>query len=282
MYCTQCGAELKDGVKFCTQCGSVVKEKKDTVHYEGSNSNNNVQEANNVTTVENVNSNEIIANDEATVVPGSSDSIEKPKKKNGLLIAVVIFLVLLIIGISGAAFWMSGGKDMIMDIFGVAESSYDAERIENSHNESAKEDKEEQKESENSTLDNVKGENDKVEYVDTATSIDNSIESTEDEMEEFANDESESEYIFENSDTGYLSRSELDGLSAEECRIARNELYARHGRLFDDEELQEYFNSCSWYVGTISAKDFSEDILNEYEIANRDLIVKYEKEMGYR
>ena len=125
-------------------------------------------------------------------------------------------------------------------------------------------------------------ENDKVEYVDTATSIDNSIESTEDEMEEFANDESESEYIFENSDTGYLSRSELDGLSAEECRIARNELYARHGRLFDDEELQEYFNSCSWYVGTISAKDFSEDILNEYEIANRDLIVKYEKEMGYR
>ena len=282
MYCTQCGVELKDGVKFCTQCGSVVKEKKDTVRYEDSNSNNNVQEANNVTTVENVNSNEIVANDEATVVPGSYDSIEKPNKKKGLLIAVVIFLVLLIICISGAAFWMSGGKDIIMDIFGVAESSYDAERIEDSHNESAKEDKEEQKESENSTLDNVKGENDKVEYVDTDTSIDNSIESTEDETEEFANDESESEYIFENSDTGYLSRNELDGLSAEECRIARNELYARHGRLFDDEELQEYFNSCSWYVGTISAKDFSEDILNEYEIANRDLIVKYEKEMGYR
>lgn len=75
---------------------------------------------------------------------------------------------------------------------------------------------------------------------------------------------------------------ELEGLTAEECKIARNEIYARHGRMFNDAELQEYFNSCSWYTGYISAEDFDEDILSDIEKSNRDLIIEYESEMGYR
>lgn len=74
----------------------------------------------------------------------------------------------------------------------------------------------------------------------------------------------------------------MEGFTAEQCRLARNELYARHGRLFDDEELQNYFNSCSWYQGSVSAEDFDESMLSEIEMANRDLIVEYEEEMGYR
>lgn len=68
----------------------------------------------------------------------------------------------------------------------------------------------------------------------------------------------------------------------EESRIARNELYARHGRRFDDEELQGYFDSCDWYEGTIVPADFDDSVLNEYEVANRDLIVMFEEEQGYR
>ncbi len=74
----------------------------------------------------------------------------------------------------------------------------------------------------------------------------------------------------------------MAGLSAEQCRIARNELYARYGRKFSDIGLQTYFNSCSWYQGSIAPEDFNETVFNEYEIANRDLIVQYEIEMGYR
>ena len=33
---------------------------------------------------------------------------------------------------------------------------------------------------------------------------------------------------------------------------------------------------------SIAPEDFKESMLNEVEIANRDLIVSYEKEMGYR
>ncbi|MGN0350744.1 MAG: YARHG domain-containing protein, partial [Roseburia sp.] len=89
-------------------------------------------------------------------------------------------------------------------------------------------------------------------------------------------------YILPESNSRYLSKSELEGLSAEECRLARNEIYARYGRKFDDEVLQSYFNSCDWYIPTIEAGDFQESMLNDYEVANRDLIVEYEQEQSYR
>ena len=95
-------------------------------------------------------------------------------------------------------------------------------------------------------------------------------------------DEYGGEYILPGSDSRYLDKSDLRGLSAEECRLARNELYARHGRLFNDEGIQNYFNSKSWYYPSIEADDFEESMLNDYEVANRDLIVEYEEEQGYR
>lgn len=94
--------------------------------------------------------------------------------------------------------------------------------------------------------------------------------------------EEENQYVLPNSDSAYLSLSDLTGLTKEECRLARNELYARHGRKFDDEGLQEYFNEKDWYQGYIEPSDFSDSVLNEFEMANRDLIVRYEEEMGYR
>ena len=88
------------------------------------------------------------------------------------------------------------------------------------------------------------------------------------------------EYVLPNSDSQYLTYTDLVGLSAEELRIARNELYARHGRKFRDTNLQEYFESRSWYQGTIEPDDFTDKIFNEYELANKALITSYEHELG--
>lgn len=55
-------------------------------------------------------------------------------------------------------------------------------------------------------------------------------------------------YIFPNSDTEYLTKSDLSGMSKSEINLAKNELYARHGRKFKSKELQEYFESKDWYV----------------------------------
>ena len=88
-------------------------------------------------------------------------------------------------------------------------------------------------------------------------------------------------YVIPDSSSRYISASELTGLSAWECRIARNEIYARHGRRFRDSSLQSYFNNCSWYSGTIAPDSFNESVLNAYEKANVQTIKKYEQAHGY-
>lgn len=86
------------------------------------------------------------------------------------------------------------------------------------------------------------------------------------------------EFIFANSQSCFLKEEELWNLSSKWLRIAKNEIYARRGRKFADQELQAYFNGCSWYEGTIEPDDFTEDRLNEYEKANVLLIQKRQQE----
>jgi hypothetical protein len=94
--------------------------------------------------------------------------------------------------------------------------------------------------------------------------------------------ETDSGYVFPDSDKKLLTQADLSGLNAEECKIARNEIYARHGRKFKDAELQAYFDALDWYEGTIDPDDFDESLLNDIEIANKNLIVAYEEDKGYR
>ncbi|MGP1489151.1 MAG: YARHG domain-containing protein [Peptoanaerobacter stomatis] len=71
-------------------------------------------------------------------------------------------------------------------------------------------------------------------------------------------------------------------MSSEELRIARNEIFARYGRMFNDVELQNYFNKCSWYEPLIKPENFNENQLNEYEKANIQLIKQHEKAANSR
>lgn len=87
-----------------------------------------------------------------------------------------------------------------------------------------------------------------------------------------AMDDMSTEYILYESNVRYLNDQDLEGLTKEQLRYARNEIYARHGRKFKDAELQAYFDSKSWYTGTIEPDSFSESLLNEYEKANTAFI----------
>ncbi len=97
--------------------------------------------------------------------------------------------------------------------------------------------------------------------------------------EEYADENEEEngldEYIFPDSDSRYLTEDEVLAKGDGELRIARNEIYARHGRRFSDKYLQEYFDGLSWYVGEIEPEDFDESVLNKFEKANAKLIKKY-------
>lgn len=102
----------------------------------------------------------------------------------------------------------------------------------------------------------------------------------EDEASETEEVSTEDEFVFPDSDTRRLLRSELEGKNEWECKIARNEIFARKGKIFDDPELQAYFESCSWYEGKNSQYEYSEYI-SEIEAYNVQLIREYEEEHGF-
>ena len=88
-----------------------------------------------------------------------------------------------------------------------------------------------------------------------------------------------SEYILPQSSTRLLTYADVSGLSADLCRLARNEIFARHGRMFNDAYLQNYFNSQSWYHGTIPAASFNNNLLSQTEMQNAVFLEKYEKSL---
>lgn len=74
--------------------------------------------------------------------------------------------------------------------------------------------------------------------------------------------------MIENSSTEYLTDSDVYFYTPNQLRYAKNEIYARHGRRFNDAELQAWFDAQSWYSGTVAPEDFQESVLSAVEKAN--------------
>lgn len=89
-----------------------------------------------------------------------------------------------------------------------------------------------------------------------------------------------SDYVIADSSTRYITAGDLDDLSAWEIKIARNEIYARKGRMFESSDLDSYFRGKSWYVPSVPADRFTDSYLDTIEFENVKFIVKYEKEHG--
>jgi len=84
------------------------------------------------------------------------------------------------------------------------------------------------------------------------------------------------EYVLPMSDVKEIPEYILQNMSADELWIARNEIFARHGREFTNSYLSNYFASCSWYEPAISADDFDEGVLSQAERENLDVITAQE------
>lgn len=90
---------------------------------------------------------------------------------------------------------------------------------------------------------------------------------------------------------GYLDSNNANNLSESEKRricarglcYARNEIYARHGYIFNSSELRDLFNGMSWYHGEIPANRFSNEILNSAEKKNVEFLkARMEDYGGYK
>lgn len=84
------------------------------------------------------------------------------------------------------------------------------------------------------------------------------------------------EYVVADSNSRYLTVADVEKMSLQQINYAKNEIYARHGRKFQSRELQNFFNSKTWYNGTVEPASFSEKVFNEFEKANLELLSKTE------
>lgn len=82
-----------------------------------------------------------------------------------------------------------------------------------------------------------------------------------------------------------LKEDELKNMNQTDLSIARNEIFARHGRMFEDPFLQAVFKRKTWYEPRYDGAQFvslQPELLNEYEKANLKKMVEYEESKGYR
>ncbi len=93
-------------------------------------------------------------------------------------------------------------------------------------------------------------------------------------MEFVEGEEAEDAYVLPESNEKELSADELRDLGEDRLRTARNEIYARYGRSFQDEALAQYFQKKAWYC---QSENIDDTVLTETELANRDLIQQAEQ-----
>lgn len=101
----------------------------------------------------------------------------------------------------------------------------------------------------------------------------------------FASDYMDWDYILDFSSQREVTEADLTGLSLAQLRIARNEIFARHGRQFKDSMLNQWFYSKTWYLNIptkYSPDDFdriSPSPLTKLEIQNVGVIKDYEENL---
>ena len=83
-------------------------------------------------------------------------------------------------------------------------------------------------------------------------------------------------YILPDSATRRLTQADVANLTWEQCCLARNEIFARHGRIFQTPQIAAYFEARSWYRGTVSGASFDNNLLTPTERANADFLANYE------
>lgn len=92
--------------------------------------------------------------------------------------------------------------------------------------------------------------------------------------------EKEQEYIFPDTDKELLTEEDVKDLLAQLLAYGRYEILAKHGELFESEELKDYFGTQKWYFGFLADEKEVEGLLNDYEKENLAFLKKQEKAEG--
>ena len=116
----------------------------------------------------------------------------------------------------------------------------------------------------------------------TATEQAPATESTDTSQTQSTDPDSSMLFMLPFSNRYYYSYSDMTGFNEYQLNVAENEIYARHGMIFSDQSLINYFSACPWYSGTVSAGSFDYSVLNDYERSNLALIEQRQIDLGYK
>lgn len=81
--------------------------------------------------------------------------------------------------------------------------------------------------------------------------------------------------VIPDSNTRYLTEAEVKAMTQDEIQDAINEIYARHGYIFQTESIQKYYSQFSWYTPYSGEQEKVKKLFNSVETANVMLLDKY-------
>ena len=91
-------------------------------------------------------------------------------------------------------------------------------------------------------------------------------------------------FIFPNSDTEEIPDSAIKALSDEDLRMAINEIWARHGYIFRNKDILDYYRQFDWYEEKIPADEWDSHgqdyYLNSIEKKNIEKMTKERESRG--
>ncbi len=259
MFCGNCGCKVKDDDIFCPNCGNRLESVNRGGAYTEQEKQGNTYESRRNMDYRSTNSYE-------------QSMAQKGKKKETPLLAyslmgMVIVILIVAIGWGGYHLWKMGDEKDIYVAPSVASTD---------------------PENENEDDEQIVIEGGEGTTAPSATAIATSVPTVTSTpaptQTPTISYESSGDYIFPDSSTSYLTRSQIVALSGYDMYLARNEIYARHGRIFRNEDLKQYFGGKSWYIPSYQPDEFDavqETIFNTYEKENIKLIKSIEEEFGY-
>lgn len=272
MFCTKCGNELPVNAKFCTKCGTKVETfQPGAIQPSPAPQKAPVNQPNPVPQLQQKKTEQVKKPKNSEKISNKNKNETEKKSGSGAMVYLLIGAAVLIIILIA----------IIVLLFIKGNQPAKQDDITDKPVVTTEQPTETETSTEQTDRKDVTGQQEASEKTSEVINKEDTT-GNEDMGTDGAVGEEDAEYILPESASRLLTEADLANLTQEDLRIARNEIYARHGRKFLDEGLQEYFNGKSWYNGTIEPDDFKEDMLSEIERTNEDTIVNYETKMGYR
>lgn len=243
-FCTGCGAPLQEGTTFCTRCGRAVS---------GAGAS---------------------PSRHSTTSAPTTGPAEKAGSNKGLIIGLVAAGVVLLAAAGVVLYLLLGQSAPSSEQAAVDAPAASVETVQEAPD-VAEEETANSNESASGEASPAAQETPEPESTSNETEVPEPAAAP-------AEEPAASEYMLPESDTRAYTTSELSSLSDWELFVARNEIFARYGRGFQNQELAQYFGEKSWYTQRYSPEEFDAmaSPLSAIEKQNTETILALEQSRG--